>query len=65
LERYLASLALNYAHDYANSDDISVAVQLVRQFPLMKEWLWKYIKLMVKINLPRLNTIIQEYKREF
>ncbi len=62
LERYLASLALNYAHEYVNSNGRSTAVYLVRQFPLMKEWLWKYIKLKIKITFPTLNTIIKRYK---
>jgi len=62
LEQYLASLALYSAHEYSNSNGRSTAVYLVRQYPLMKKWLWKYIKLRIKIAFPMLNTIIKKYK---
>jgi glycosyltransferase involved in cell wall biosynthesis len=62
LELYLASLALNYAHEYINTNGRSSAVYLVQHFPLMKKWFWKYIKLKIKIIFPALNTIIRKYK---
>ena len=51
LEWYLASQALGYAMEYADANDGSTALSLVRRFPLMKKFRRKYAKLQIKIGL--------------
>ncbi|MEJ2647390.1 MAG: glycosyltransferase family A protein [Sedimentisphaerales bacterium] len=57
LEQYLANTALNYAHKCSNSNDYQTAAYLVEQFPIMKQWLNKYIRLKIKLMFPNLNLL--------
>lgn len=49
LEQYLAIHALGYAMEYTDANDVSTALSLVRQFPLIKKYRKKYAKLQIKI----------------
>jgi glycosyltransferase involved in cell wall biosynthesis len=53
LERYLASHALGYAQEYADANDPSTALSLIRRFPLMRKNRRKYAKLLIKISLAK------------
>lgn len=53
LELYLASQALGFAQEYANVNDLSTALSLVRGFPLMKKLIGKYVKLLTRIGFAK------------
>ncbi len=63
LEKYLASKALNYANKFADYNNRQIAIYLVKQFPLMKKWFRKYIKLWVKIYFPQLFVVFDLYTK--
>lgn len=50
LEWYLASQALTYALNYVNVNDLSSALSLMRQFPLMKKMRRKFVMLLIRIT---------------
>jgi hypothetical protein len=57
LEWYLASHALSFAQEYANVNNLSTALSLMRRFPLMRKNRRKYAKLLIRISLAKLHVL--------
>lgn len=65
LEWYLASHALGFAQEYANVNDLSTALSLVREFPLMRKLRSKYVKLLTRISLAKVLTLTDRFYKMF
>lgn len=58
LKRFLSKDALNLAHIYEKNDQLIKVKYLIRKFPLMKQWPVSFFKLIIKMNIKKLNKSI-------
>ena len=62
LEKFLAHTAWLDFHRMMDQGNVSAARYLLKQFPLMKSWRWKYIKARIKMAFPELVPLVQAVK---
>lgn len=64
LEWYLASHALGFSQEYANANDLSIALNLVRRFPLMRKFRRKFAQLLIRISLAKVVAVLTGRPKE-